>query len=231
LSTPFSFTWSFVACQVLPWSSRMRPLGRAAGRRFRGCGGGRPDRVRARVLDGLAGGTGPAGPAGRSCLAADVIARALREAPPGHKYDRVLTAKMTVICVLVACLFPGAARHGARDGVRAACPHLRPGTEVPTGAAFLAGPQASRRAGDEEDLRARRRRRRRGPRIGLLWKGLEVTGDGLTFLFVEHDMDVVMNRADHVVVMAEGAVIAAGAPEAVRADPRVIAAYLGRAAQ
>jgi hypothetical protein len=37
----------------------------------------------------------------------DVIARALREAPAGHKYDRVLTAKMTVICVLVACLFPG----------------------------------------------------------------------------------------------------------------------------
>jgi hypothetical protein len=41
-------------------------------------------------------------------LAEDVIARALREAPPGHKYDRVLTARMTVICVLVACLFPGA---------------------------------------------------------------------------------------------------------------------------
>jgi hypothetical protein len=35
-------------------------------------------------------------------LAEDVIARALREAPPGHKYDRVLTARMTVICVLVA---------------------------------------------------------------------------------------------------------------------------------
>ena len=30
-------------------------------------------------------------------LAEDVIARALREAPPGHKYDRVLTAKMTVV--------------------------------------------------------------------------------------------------------------------------------------
>jgi len=41
-------------------------------------------------------------------LAGDVIARALREAPSGHKYDRVLTAKMTVVCVLVACLFPGA---------------------------------------------------------------------------------------------------------------------------
>jgi neutral amino acid transport system ATP-binding protein len=55
--------------------------------------------------------------------------------------------------------------------------------------------------------------------------------DDVTFLFVEHDMDVVMNRADHVVVMAEGAVIAAGRPELVRADPRVITAYLGRAAQ
>jgi hypothetical protein len=41
-------------------------------------------------------------------LAGDVIARVLREAPSGHKYDRVLTAKMTVVCVLVACLFPGA---------------------------------------------------------------------------------------------------------------------------
>ena len=41
-------------------------------------------------------------------LAGGVIARALREAPAGHKYDRVLTAKMTVICVLVACLLPGA---------------------------------------------------------------------------------------------------------------------------
>jgi branched-chain amino acid transport system ATP-binding protein len=55
--------------------------------------------------------------------------------------------------------------------------------------------------------------------------------DDMTFLFVEHDMDVVMTRADHVVVMAEGAVIAADRPELVRADPRVINAYLGGAAQ
>ena len=54
-------------------------------------------------------------------LAEDVIARALREAPTAHRYDRVLTAKMTVICVLVACLFPGAAitRSWPR---RSACP-------------------------------------------------------------------------------------------------------------
>jgi ABC-type branched-subunit amino acid transport system ATPase component len=53
----------------------------------------------------------------------------------------------------------------------------------------------------------------------------------VTFLFVEHDMDIVMSRADHVVVMAEGAVIAADRPERVRADPRVIDAYLGGTAR
>ena len=50
---------------------------------------------------------------------------------------------------------------------------------------------------------------------------------GVTFLFVEHDMDVVMNHSDEVVVMAEGRVIAHGPPEEIRSDERVIDAYLG----
>jgi len=51
--------------------------------------------------------------------------------------------------------------------------------------------------------------------------------DGVTFLFVEHDMDVVMNHSDEVVVMGQGETILVGTPDEVRADERVIDAYLG----
>jgi neutral amino acid transport system ATP-binding protein len=50
---------------------------------------------------------------------------------------------------------------------------------------------------------------------------------GVTFLFIEHDMEVVMNHSDRVIVMAEGQVIADGAPDEVRSDEAVIDAYLG----
>jgi len=53
---------------------------------------------------------------------------------------------------------------------------------------------------------------------------------GITFLFVEHDMEVVMRVSDRVLVLDEGQLIADGAPEAIRANERVIDAYLGRAA-
>jgi branched-chain amino acid transport system ATP-binding protein len=53
---------------------------------------------------------------------------------------------------------------------------------------------------------------------------------GMTFLFIEHDMEVVMNHSDRVIVMAEGRVIAEGEPHQVREDEAVIDAYLGGAA-
>ena len=53
--------------------------------------------------------------------------------------------------------------------------------------------------------------------------------EGVSFLFVEHDLDVVMEASDHVVVMNEGRVIASGTPAEVRSDARVVDAYLGAA--
>ncbi|MCB0871892.1 MAG: ABC transporter ATP-binding protein [Actinobacteria bacterium] len=49
---------------------------------------------------------------------------------------------------------------------------------------------------------------------------------GLTVMFIEHDMDVVMDISDEVIVMGEGRVITQGTPDAVRSDQRVIDAYL-----
>jgi len=55
--------------------------------------------------------------------------------------------------------------------------------------------------------------------------------DGTTFLFIEHDMEIVMENADRVIVMAQGRVISAGSPTHVRRDPAVIDAYLGAQAE
>jgi branched-chain amino acid transport system ATP-binding protein len=56
---------------------------------------------------------------------------------------------------------------------------------------------------------------------------LSLKKEGMTVLFVEHDMQMVGHIADWVIVMAEGKVVAEGAPDEVMKNPAVIDAYLG----
>ena len=99
-------------------------------------------------------------------------------------------------------------------------------------------------SGGQRDLLQLARARMASPRVLLLDEplagvnptlGLELLDhmqrlraqEGVTFLFIEHDMEAVMNHSDRVVVMAEGRVILSGKPAEVAADERVIDAYLG----
>jgi len=50
---------------------------------------------------------------------------------------------------------------------------------------------------------------------------------GVTFLLIEHDMDLVMNLCNPVIVMSNGEKLAEGTPQEIQRDERVLEAYLG----
>jgi branched-chain amino acid transport system ATP-binding protein len=56
---------------------------------------------------------------------------------------------------------------------------------------------------------------------------MKIRDGGCSLLLIEHDMGVVMRISDHIIVLDHGKKISDGAPSDVRADPAVIAAYLG----
>ena len=57
----------------------------------------------------------------------------------------------------------------------------------------------------------------------------EINARGVTFLLIEHNMDMVVRLCHRVLVMAGGRLLCEGTPDAVTRDPRVIEAYLGGA--
>jgi branched-chain amino acid transport system ATP-binding protein len=57
-----------------------------------------------------------------------------------------------------------------------------------------------------------------------------IAARGITIVMIEHVMQAVMSLAEHVFVLAQGRVIAAGTPHEIAADPRVVEAYLGHGA-
>jgi branched-chain amino acid transport system ATP-binding protein len=69
---------------------------------------------------------------------------------------------------------------------------------------------------------------RQSRELGMLLPG--IASSGTAVLLVDHDMGLVLSSCDMVVVLDAGSVIARGSPAQVRADERVVAAYLGHSA-
>jgi Insertion element 4 transposase N-terminal/Transposase DDE domain len=151
-----------------------------------------PDELAARIAAGPAFWTDWVGELDRDGLLAellgqDAIGRALEEEPGSGRYDSALNAKMTLVCVLAGCLFPGEgydrvlARAFGIPGLR-----FRPGP-VPTGSALS---QARERLGEHAVRRLFEIGAETGDaELGLtaLWHGLEVTAFGGTTLELDRN--------------------------------------------
>ncbi len=151
--------------------------------------------------------------------------------------------RMTAVDNLLAAVRPGGLRHGLRGAHRRSEIERAHGWLTRLGIEHLAGAEAREMSWGQQKLLELAGILMAEPRtilldepaggvnpalldrIGTLVR--ELNAEGRTFVIVEHNMELVMSISDHIVVFDRGRPIAAGPPAQIRADERVLGAYLG----